>query len=99
MNREQRQALLRSARMVKMEDLTEGQLYRIQHLSPSYVDDDYTTVIVQLETSEGAYAYTSWPPCPFDLDDVSRIKIGVSKCMMMNRMFNESRIIYISIYL
>ena len=54
MNREQRQALLRSDRMVKTEDLTEGETYCIQHLSPSDADDaDDTTVIVQLETYEG----------------------------------------------
>ena len=61
MNREQRQALLRSDRMVKTEDLTKGEVYRIQNLSPSYADDDDddTNVIVQLETREGAYIYTS----------------------------------------
>ena len=50
MNREQRQALLLSDHMVKTEDLTEGEMYRIQFLSPSDVNDDYddTTVIVQL---------------------------------------------------
>jgi hypothetical protein len=52
MNREHRQAFLNSGRMVKTEDLREGEMYRIQHLSPSNADfdDDDTTVIVQLET-------------------------------------------------
>jgi hypothetical protein len=64
--------------MVKLEDLTQGEMYRIQHLRPSDADDDDddTTVIVQLETYEGAYIYTSWPACPFDLD-VSSISNGV----------------------
>ena len=74
MDREQRQALLRSDRNVKTEDLTQGEMYRIHHLSPSYADDDdddNTTFIVQLETCAGAYIYTSWPACPFGVDDVS----------------------------
>ena len=93
MSREQRQVLLRSDRMVKIEDLTQGEVYHIQHLSPSYEDDDDdTTVIVQLETFEGASIYTSWPACPFNPDDVSRINTGVLKCMMVYRMFSKLRI-------
>ena len=61
MDRKQWQALLRSVRMVKTEDLTQGEVYRIHNLSPSYADDDDgdTTMIVQLETYGGAYVYTS----------------------------------------
>ena len=40
--------------MVKTEDLTVGEVYLIQHLSPSD-DDDNTKVIVRLEACEGAY--------------------------------------------
>ena len=80
--------------MVKTEDLTQGEVYRIQHLSPSYADDD-TTAIVQLEACQGSYIYTSWLACPFNLDDVSRINTGVLKCMMVYRTFSEPRIIYI----
>ena len=100
MDREQRQALLRSDRMVKTEDLIYGEMYRIHHLSPSYADDDAddTTLIVQLETSVGAYIYTSWPACPFGLDDVFRINTGVLRCMMMYRTISEPRIIYIYFY-
>ena len=99
MNQEQRQALLRSDRMVKTEDFTQGEVYRIQHLSPSYADyDDDTTAIVQLEACQGSYIYTSWLACPFNLDDVSRINTGVLKCMMVYRTFSEPRIIYIYLY-
>jgi hypothetical protein len=76
MDREKRQALLRSDRMVKTEDLKQGEMYRIQHLSPSYADED-NTLIVQLEASVGAYIYTSWPACRFGLEDVFRINTGV----------------------
>jgi len=62
-------------------------MYRIQHLSPSYDDD--TSMIVQLDTCEGAYIYTSWPACPFDIDDLSRINNGVLKCMMTYRTISE----------
>ena len=66
MDREKRQALLLFDRMVKTEDLTQGQMYRIHHLSLSYDDDDIeTTLVVQLETCAGAYIFTSWPACPF----------------------------------
>ena len=69
MNREQRQALLFSDRMVKMENLTQVEMYRIEHLNHTDTDDYYdTTVIVQLETSEAPYIYTTWPTCPFDID-------------------------------
>ena len=70
--------------MVMTEDLTKGEMYRIQNLSPSDADDngDDTAVIFQLDTYEGAYIYTSWPACPFDLDDVSRTNNGELKCMM-----------------
>ena len=90
MNREQRQVLLRSDSMVKTEDLTPRDVYRIHHPSPSYTyDDDDTTVIVQLETYEGAYIYTSWPACPLDLDVVFRINTGVLKYMMTYRTISE----------
>ena len=48
MNREQRQALHLSDRIFKTEDLTQEEMYHIQHLSLSDADDD-TTVIVQLD--------------------------------------------------
>jgi len=99
MHGEQRQALLHSDRMIKTEDLTQGDVYRMNHLSPSYADDDDTTVIVQLETCEDAYIYTSWPACPFDLDDVSRINTGVLQCVMTYRKISEPRIVYIYIYI
>jgi len=54
MNGEQRQELLSSDRMIKTEDLTQGNVYRIHYLSPSYADDDDTNVIVQLDICEGA---------------------------------------------
>ena len=59
MNREHRQALLRSDNMVKLESLTQGEMYRIQHWNPSDADDDDddTTLLVQLETSEDDYIY------------------------------------------
>ena len=81
MNREQRQALLSSNSMVKTEDLTTGELYRIHHLIPSYAYDydDDTTMTVQLETYEGAYIYTLWPACLLDLHDVLRINTGALK--------------------
>lgn len=72
MNREQRRVLLRSDRMVKLESITYGKKYRIHHLSPPDTDDvDNETVIVQLESSEGDYLYSSWPTFPFETDDVS----------------------------
>ena len=38
--------------VIKLERLKEGEMYRIQNLNPSVVDDDDdTTLIVQLETS------------------------------------------------
>jgi len=95
MNREQGQALLRSDRMAKTEDVTQGLMYRIKHLSQSDADDDDvddTTVFVQLETYEGAYFYTSWPACPFELDYVSRINNGVLKCTMAYRTISETRV-------
>jgi hypothetical protein len=98
MARKQRQALLRSDRMVKTEDLTQGEMYRIHHLSPSYADDD-DTLIVQLDTCVGAYIYTSWLACPFGLDDVFRINTGVLRCMMMYRTISEPRTIFIYIYI
>jgi hypothetical protein len=100
MNREQRQALLHSDRMFSTEDLTEGEMYHIQHLNPSDADydDGDTTVIVLLETYEGAYIYTSWPACPLDFDDVFRINKGALKCMMTYRTISEPRIFYIFLY-
>ena len=87
--------------MVTTEDLTEEGMYCIQHLSPSDADDDDdTTMIIQLETYKGASIYTSWPACPFDLDDVSLIINGVLKCVVTYRMICEPHvndIIYISI--
>jgi len=48
MDREQWQALLSSDRMVKTEGRTQGKVYRIHHLCPSFPhdDDDDTTMIV-----------------------------------------------------
>jgi len=54
-------------------------MYRIHHLSPFYTDDDDgddMTMIVQLEACVGASIHTSWPACPFGLDDVFRINTG-----------------------
>jgi hypothetical protein len=96
MDREQRQALLLSDRMVKTEDLIQGQMYRIHHLSPSYDDDDIaTTLVVQLETCAAAYIFTSWPACPFGPADVFCINTGVLRWMMMCRTISEPRIIHI----
>ena len=101
MNREQRQALIRSDRMVKLESLTQVEKYRIQHLNPSHADDDDDeTVIIQLETSEGDYIYTSWPKCPFYPDDVSRINNRVLLCTITYMTISEPRvtnIFYISL--
>ena len=100
MDQKQRSAFLRSDRMVKAEDLIHGGMYRIHHLSTSYADeDDNTTLIIQLETSVGAYIYTSWTACPFGHDDVFRINTGVLRCVMMYRTISEPRIIYIYIFL
>ena len=89
--------------MVKTEDLTQREVYCIQHLSPSYGDgdddDDDTSMIVQLETCQGADIYTSLPACPFDIDDVSRMNNGILKCMMTYRTITEPRIVYIFIYI
>jgi len=95
MDREQRQSLLLSGRMVKTEDLTQGEVYRKHHFSPSYDDDDDTTMKVHLETNEGASIYTSWPACPFELYDVFLINTGVLKCVMTYRTISEPRIISI----
>ena len=90
--------------MVKTEDLTQGEMYRIHYLSPFYPDDDDddddddTTMIFHLDTYEGAFIYTSWPACPFDLDDVFRINTGVLRCMMMYRTNSDPRIICIYLY-
>ena len=93
MNREERQALLRSDRMVKLESLTQWEKYHIQHLIPSDADDDDDeTVIVELETSEGENLCTSWPICPFE----PRVNIVVH----IERDTNNSGIyIYIYIYI
>ena len=74
-----------------MEDLTQVEMYCIQYLSPSDAvdDEDDVNVIVQLETYDGAYIYTSWPACPFDIDDVSCINKGVLKCMIRYRAISE----------
>ena len=88
--------------MVKLESLTQGEMYRKHHMNPSDADnDDDDKPIVQLETSEGDYIYTSCPTCPFDPDDVSRINNGVLKGTMTYMTIREGRvtdIIYISIY-
>ena len=68
-------------------------MYCIHQLSPSYADDDDTTLIVLLKTCVGAYIYTSCPACPFGLDDVFRINTGVLRCRMMYRTIIEPRII------
>ena len=84
--------------MVKREHLIHVDMYPIHHLSPSYADNDDTTLIDKLETSVVAYIYTSRPACPFGLDDVFRINTGVLRCMMMYRTISEPRIIYIYLY-
>ena len=59
-------------------------------------------MIVQLETYESAYIYTSLPACLFDLDYVSSINNGELKCMMKYRTISEPRvsgIIHIYLYI
>ena len=104
MNREHRQELLRSYRLVKTEDLTEMKMYRIQHMSTNDDDDDDddAAVILYLETKEGSYIYTSPPACNFELDDISRISNGELKSMKICRLISEPRfsgIIYVCLYI
>lgn len=83
MNREQRQASLRSHRTDTLESLAYGVKYRKHRLFPSDTDDD-ETMIVQLETSENEVPYicTSWPTCFVESYDVSRINNGILRCTM-----------------
>ena len=45
-----------------------------------FVDDDNETTIIHLEMSYGDFVYITWPTCPFDSDDVSRINNGILSC-------------------
>jgi hypothetical protein len=102
MNREQRQALLRSDQKVKTEDQPQGEMYRIRNMSPSYEDDDdgddNRTLRVQLKTCAGFYINTSWPECPFGLDDVFRSNTELLRYMMMCRMISD-RVSSIYVYI
>lgn len=60
-------------------------------LSDEADDDDDKTVIVQLERIEGGYIHTSWPTCPFERDDVSRINNENFRCTMTYMCQSNSR--------
>ena len=69
---------------------------------PSDADDyDDGTAIIQLQTSEGDYIYSSRQKCPFTPDDFSLVNNGVMMCTMMYMTISEHRvnaIIYIHLY-